>query len=80
MDIASATHAALYLSGRPIRVAAVTDASAMSDMRSAVSMPIGCYSLRFLSGRDAEHAEDQVAGLRSAMGIIRTVDAQLRAM
>lgn len=80
MDLATATHAALYLNGRAIRLAPVTDTRALSDMRIAVSLVIGCYSMRFLSGREVEQTEDAIIGLRSACAILNELRPRLLAI
>ena len=70
MHNANATHAVLYRSGRPHRVAALSDWQALADMRSAVSMSIGIYTLATVDARVAQDAEDIIAGARSAYAII----------
>lgn len=69
-NAAAATHAVLYRSGRPIRVAAVTDWQALADMRSAASMSIGIYTVAEVSARAARDAEDAIAGVRSAYAVL----------
>ena len=69
-NAAAATHAVLYRSGRPIRVAAVTDWQALADMRSAASMSIGIYIVAEVDARTARDAEDAIAGARSARAVM----------
>lgn len=66
----NATHAVLYRSGRPIRVAHLTDWRAIADMRSAASLSIGIYTVAEADARAAQDAEDAVAGLRSACAVM----------
>ncbi len=70
MHNANATHAVLYRSGRPHRVAPLSDWQALADMRSAASMSIGIYSLAEVDARTARDAEDAIAGARSARAVM----------
>ena len=60
------THAVLSRLGTPIRVAALSDWRAMADIRSAAALAIGCYTLAEVGQREAERAEDLIAGRKAA--------------
>jgi len=70
MHNANATHAVLYRSGRPTRVAPLSDWQALADMRSAASMSIGIYTVAEVDARTARDAEDAIAGVRSAYAVL----------
>ncbi len=60
------TYAILSRFGTPIRVAALSDWRAMADIRSAAALAIGCYTLAEVGQREAERAEDLIAGRKAA--------------
>ncbi len=66
----TATHAVLYRLDRPIRVAPLTDAAAMIDMRTAAGLSIGVYRVEHVDAKAAQTAEDAVAGLRAAHAVM----------
>lgn len=67
---AAATHAILLRSGRPHRVASLTDWRALADMRSAAAMSIGIYSIVDVDAHAVQAAEDIIAGTRAALAVI----------